>query len=111
MISRVFQNIISNPTQISKYGVINLKKIKQKLPNCKPIFTLFYIAGFRIVGDNDKLRLIWKNTSENMENMRNVYKILKMDEDKMSKYISLIDDGYTDEQAIKMCESSNVCHV
>ena len=79
---------------------MNLKKIKQKLPDCKPIFTLFYIAGFRIVDDNNKLRLIWKNTSENMEKMRNIYEILKMNQDEMDKYISLIDDGYTDEQAI-----------
>ena len=78
--------------------MINLRKIKQKLPDCKPVFTLFYIAGFRIVGDNDKLRLIWKNTHENMEIMRNIYKILKMNQEELSKYFSLIDDGYTDEQ-------------
>ena len=72
LITKAFQNIISNPTQISKYGVLNLNKIKQKLPDCKPIFTLFYIAGFRIADDNNRLRLIWRNIPGNLEKMQNI---------------------------------------
>ena len=98
--SRIFENLMANPSEISKYGVINVKKIRQKLSDCKPIFTLLFIAGFRTDDDNDKLRLVWKDTAQNMRKMKIIYQILKMNPTEMNKYISLKDDGYLDQQAI-----------
>ena len=59
---KIFNDIINNPSQISRYGNLNFDTINKQLSMCQPALQLF-IAGFNVEIHNDKSRLIWRNTS------------------------------------------------
>ena len=104
LVLSVFEKIINNPMEISKYGNLNYNKINNKLSNCKPGLKLLLLAGFTVKHlnqDDDKPRLIFENTKENMIKMINICKILRMNEDSINTYICLIKEGYTNKQAIE----------
>ena len=46
LVLKICRNIISNPSQISKYGSLNWSKVYAKLTNCKFWLQLLLIAGF-----------------------------------------------------------------
>ena len=109
LVLSVFEKIINNPMEISKYGNLNYNKISKKLSNCKPGLKLLLLAGFNIKDlndDDDKPRLIFENTKENIIKMTNVYKILRMNEESLNTYICLIKEGYPNEQAMKVINLS-----
>ena len=85
---------------MAKYGNLNFEKIKDKLSNCKPALQLSYIVGFCIKTYDDYKRLIFIKTSENMRKIRIVMQILNMNEEEMNTFICLIEEGYTNQQAI-----------
>ena len=64
LLLKICSNIINNPTQTQKYGHLNLQKIVQKLSNCEPALKLLMLVGFEI--SENKTRLIWKNTEDNV---------------------------------------------
>ena len=53
---------MNNPTQLEKYGNLNLLKINQRFANCIPAGILLAICGFDRAHD---VRYIWKNTQNN----------------------------------------------
>ena len=71
LLSKIYGNIINNPTQTSKYGNLNLAKINEKLSTCKPALKLLYLSGFEKSKDNT--RLIWKNANDNMNILHFIY--------------------------------------
>ena len=76
---------------------------------CKPGLQLLFIAGFKYneyISD-DKRRLIWMNTTENMKKMLNIYNVLNMNDEEMNTFICLINDGYTNEEALNAINISN----
>ena len=107
LILDILNNIINNASEISKYDNLNFHEINEKLSMCPPALQLLFIAGFNVEDCKDnKSRLIWRNTTENMIKMRNIYsilsmkKILIMNKDEMNTFICLINAGYTNEEAI-----------
>ena len=54
---------------------MHTKRIQQKLHQCKPAFNFLFIAGFKY--SNNKTRLIWKNTNNNVQSLQNVYDTLQ----------------------------------
>ena len=107
MVLKIFNNIINNPSKISKYGNLKFDKISKKLSMCQPALQLLFIAGFNVEDYNDKSRLIWRNTEENMNEMINIYSVLNMNDDQMNTFICLINEGYTNEEAINAINLSN----
>lgn len=97
---KIFDNIMSNPSKLKKYGTINLKRIGHLLSNCDPALQLLFIVGFTIKNLEDQERLVWNNTSSNMQIMKDVYSILSLDTDLLEEVIYKLKNGYTYKEAI-----------
>ena len=79
LVLKIFTNILNNPSEIEKYGNLNFDKINKKLSMCQPALQLLSIAGFNEYCDDTRSRrLIWRNTTANMREMRNIYNVLKI---------------------------------
>ena len=74
MLLKICKNLINNPNQTQKYGKLNLQKIGQKLSNCEPALKLLLYVGFEM--SQDKKRLIWSHTQNNMMLLQHVQTIL-----------------------------------
>ena len=107
LVLKIFSNILNNLSEIGKYGNLNYNKINKKLSMCKPALQLLFIAGFNQYICDDKRRLIWRNTTENMREMRNIYNVLNMHEEEINTFISLINEGFTNEEAMNAINISN----
>ena len=67
----ILKNIIDNPSQIEKYGDLNKEKIAKKLSNCKPLWNLLFVLGFRTSQDNKRIKFtIVKNLNESIKLMK-----------------------------------------
>ena len=101
LVLKIFNNIISNPSDIAKYGDLNFEKIKANLSKCLPALKLLFIAGFIVKdNENEEKRLIWINTKENIKQMRNITEILKLNSTELDTFICLLTDGYSEKDAI-----------
>ena len=64
MLLKIYTNIINNPTKTQKYGDLSIKKIGKKLSKCDPALKLLLLVGFEM--SENKTRLIWQNTENNL---------------------------------------------
>lgn len=106
LVFEIFSNIISNPSQLTKYGVFNLEEVEDKLSNCKPALDSLFISGFGCEYHQKGLRskvqvtIVWCNTEENMEQLRTIHSTLSLDSEQMDKFMCLISEGYTNQDAM-----------
>ena len=100
LIKKILYNILKNPFETSKSGTINLKRIENKLSNCKPALQLLFLVGFVTKTIEDKQRLVWISTQENLEQMKEVQSLLRLSLDQIDTVIFLMQDGYTSGEAI-----------
>ena len=108
LILKIFKKIISNRFELSKYGNLNFEKINEKLSNCKPAFELLFIVGFVARNVEDKQRLIWMNTPENMQQITDIAWILNMNTDEMDTFFALIEEGYSADEAMNGINLSQI---
>ena len=117
LVLKIFDNIINNPSQLQKYGDLNAQKICSKLSECKPAFNLLLIAGFK--KSNNKGRLKWTNTDENIKALHSVHDALQSmmtmktttNPDQLSTYNELINSGFTNKEALAAIAISNDAHL
>ena len=106
LVLKICGNIISNPSEISKYGSLNWNKVNVKLANCKVCLNLLFIAGFDFKTIDNNERLIWNNTPENMKQIEDIYLILNMNQDELTSLSCLIKEQYTIKEAINAIKLS-----
>ena len=106
LVLKICGNIISNPSEISKYGSLNWNKLNAKLTNCKVWLNLLFFAGFEFKTIHNTERLIWNNTPENMEQIEDIYLILNMNQDELTSLSCLIKEQYTITEAINAIKLS-----
>ena len=99
LVSTILQNIISNPSQLPKYGSLNWKGINDKLSNCRVALKLLLMAGFSRQKVDSREILIWNNNPENLKHLKEIQLILDMNQDEIDSFIQAI-DNYTIRQAI-----------
>ena len=74
LLIKILSKIINNPTQTQKYGNLHTKKMMEKFAKCNPAGDLLLLSGFEF--SNDKKRLIWKNTTNNMMKLKYIHTTL-----------------------------------
>lgn len=62
-----------------------MKRITNKLSNPGLALAILFKTGFIVKNVNDKQRLVWVNTEENMEQLVNIHSILSKDPDQIRK--------------------------
>ena len=72
---KIFDNILLNPSEISKYGNLNFDRINDKLKlfQCRPALKILFVVGFVVKNIDNKQRLIWKNTTGNMKQIETIH--------------------------------------
>ena len=100
LVSQICDNIINNPSQTEKFGKLNFDEINKKLTSCKPALDLLFIAGFNKLSIDNKTRLLWTNTNDNLTNLTLIHQILSLNNEQRETHITLINSGLTDQEAI-----------
>ena len=77
ILKKILSNLINNPSELNKYGNLNLQTIYQKLKKCKTAISLLYHLGFENV-DNDT-RLKWIKYPWSIKAVNRAYDILTSD--------------------------------
>ena len=99
--STILRNIISNPSQLSKYGSINWEKINEKLSNCRDALKLLFMVGFSRQTVDSRETLIWYNNIVNLKHIKEILLILELDmnQDEVKLFIEALNND-TIRQAI-----------
>ena len=87
LVAKICEKIISNPSQTSKYGNLNWKRINNKISHSKIALELLFVAGFHIEIIDGKKRLIWNNTHENMKRIQSIHTISSGKEEDLKLFI------------------------
>lgn len=100
--------MISNPSELDKYGTLNFIKVAKRLTNCTPALELFFIVGFDFRYIDNQQKLIWNNTENNMRIIKDMIVIFNMNNGLMNRFISLLNGGYDYKDAMT---AINVSHI
>eukprot|EP01084_Bolivina_argentea_P130910 231100_1 len=76
LLCKILNNLLTNLSEIDKYGDLNRDTMQLKFSKCTPALDLLFIAGFEISNDTTRLKWKHKNNFVKLKLLSNVYEAL-----------------------------------